>query len=373
MIGKVQMNNLNLKQGPLPSVENYLLFVGRGANTNENKLLTVNAQTDLDTILGSADSVLKKQVKAAQLNGKQNWNACVVPLDGVMTWAEGVDFAMENTSVEGFVVTDPVENAAGVESMQAKCESIMSTYMRPMHFIATTRGIDNTPDTGETWADYVTAIKPITNAIAADVGEVVPTLWGMDQGTLGGRLCDQSVTVADSPMRVETGSLLGEWSTKPTDKNGTPLSMAVLADLERARFSVPQWYSDYPGVYWADGNVLDVPGGDYQVIENVRVIHKAMRKIYPLAVARIANRILNSTPQSIAYNSSYFMRPLRQMSKSVEINGITFPGEIHPPKDGDIVISWESKYEVQIYLSAQPYNSPKKITANLMLDLKNYD
>ena len=139
--------------------------------------------------------------------------------------------------------------------------------------------------------------------------------------------------------------------------------------MDENRFSVPQWYPDYDGTYWGDCNMLDVDGGDYQVVENLRVVQKAMRRIYPLAVARIGDRRLNSTPVSIAENKTYFMRPLRAMAKSVVIQGMTFPGEIKPPSDDAIEIVWLSRTQVVIYLTIQPYHCPKAITVNLALDL----
>ena len=54
---------------------------------------------------------------------------------------------------------------------------------------------------------------------------------------------------------------------KPLDKDGNELTLAHLKSLETARYSVPMWYPDYDGYYWADGRTLDVEGGDYQVIE----------------------------------------------------------------------------------------------------------
>ena len=145
--------------------------------------------------------------------------------------------------------------------------------------------------------------------------------------------------------------------------------MSVLSDRQ-GPFSV-QWYPDYSGTYWADGTVLDVPGGDYQVIENVRVIQKCMRQVYPLAVARIANRQFNSTPASIAQNKTYFMRPLRKCPCHDHL-GADVPRRNLSPEDGDIEISWTSKSAVELYMAARPYNCPKKITCNLMLDLTNY-
>ena len=224
----------------------------------------------------------------------------------------------------------------------------------------------------QSWEEYATAIKPLTADVAADACLVTPTIWGPELGTLMGRLCNAAVTVADSPMRVATGALVGSWTERPVDKAGRRLDMSVLEGLDKARFSVPQWYPDYEGMYWADGNVLDVNGGDFQVIENVRVIMKAMRRVYPLAVARIADRRFNSTPASIAQNKTYFMRPLREMSRSVTILGQTFPGEIYPPEDGDITVSWPSRTSVELYMAVRPYNCPKKITCNLFLDLNNY-
>lgn len=369
-IGSVQVNNLNLMQGETTEVERLFLFIGASdtAKTNAGKCLSVNTDTDLDSVLGG-DSNLKKQVTAALNNAGQNWTAHVFPLDGVLTWDEAVDYCMELVSPEAIALTDPVTASTDWEDMQTKAENLMAQYMRPVFFTAATRGIDAE---NEAWSDFTAAIKPLVTDIAADQVSPVATLWGNELGTYCGRLCNRSVTVADSPMRVATGNLVGEWSERPVDKNGRVLDMSIIKELATARYSVPQWYPDYPGVYWADGAVLDVPSGDYQVIENVRVVQKAMRKVYSLIVARIADRKLNSTPNSIAQNKTYFMRPLREMSKSVTIMGTTFPGEIKPPKDADITIKWPTKYAVEIYMVVRPYNCPKSITCNIMLDLTNY-
>ncbi|WP_027179785.1 DUF2586 domain-containing protein [Maridesulfovibrio bastinii] len=367
-LGKVQVNNLNLMQGEFNEVENYFLFIGRGSGTNESKFLTVNTDSDLDEILGEGEFNLKIQIESARSNAGQNWNACIYPLADLEEWSDAVDYCMEQAAVEAVVLTDPVIGSTEVDDMQAKAESIMSRYMRPIFFIGNTRKIDLET---ESWSDFSAAIKPLISGVAADQVSIVPCLWGFDLGTYAGRLCNSSVTVADSPMRVATGPLVGEWSTKPMDKDGREIDMSILEDLDSARFSVPQWYPDYPGMYWGDGNMLDVPAGDYQCVENLRVVQKAMRRVYVLAVARIADRKLNSTPASIAANQTYFMRPLREMSRSVEIMGTQFPGEVKPPKDTDITINWKTKYQVEIYMVVTPYNSPKSITCNLMLDLSN--
>ncbi|MGB3222531.1 MAG: DUF2586 domain-containing protein [Desulforhopalus sp.] len=365
MLGTVQINKLNLIQGALPDVERHFLFVGEGA-TNVGSILSIGPETDLDAALGVADSVLKTQVTAALQNGGQNFSASVMPIADAAAWETAVDFAMESITCEAIVLVDPIALNTDLEAMQTKTDEIMALYMRPVFFMAAARGITIAT---ESWDEYITAIEPLTDNVAADQVCIVPYLWGHDLGALAGRLCDRSVTVADTPMRVATGTLSGEWAARPVDKNDAAITMAQLKQLDANRFSVPQWYPDYPGTYWGDCNMLDVPGGDYQVVENLRVVQKAMRKIYPLAVARIGDRRLNSSPVSIAENKLFFMRPLRAMAKSATILGMTFPGEIYPPTDDSIEIVWMDKTTVQIYMMVRPYNCPKNITVNLALDL----
>ncbi|MNF11498.1 hypothetical protein D3C80_2127290 [compost metagenome] len=63
------------------------------------------------------------------------------------------------------------------------------------------------------------------------------------------------------------------------------------------------------------------------------------------------------------------MAPLRKMAKSAKFAGEVFPGEIEAPKDGDLVIVWKSRTQVEVYLKIRPLNCPKDITANIALDL----
>lgn len=63
------------------------------------------------------------------------------------------------------------------------------------------------------------------------------------------------------------------------------------------------------------------------------------------------------------------MRPLREMSRSVNFAGQQFPGDIQPPKDGDIALVWKDRKTIEAYLRIRPYNCPKDLTANIALDL----
>lgn len=131
---------------------------------------------------------------------------------------------------------------------------------------------------------------------------------------------------------MATGPLSALKTTeRPKDSTEQAIDLDTLQALATARYSVPMWYADYDGLYWADGVTLEVEGGDYNVIEHVRIADKVARRVRLMAIPKIADRSLNSTPGSIAAHETLFARPLRAMAKSMQINGITFPGEVKSP------------------------------------------
>lgn len=367
MIPTIQINNLNQMQGPTSEVERHFLFVGQ-ATKNTGKLLSLNTQSDFDELLGATDSPLKTNVLAAMQNAGQNWTAHAHVLGLGENWTEAVITAQQTASFEAVALVDPVTTPEQINDAQTLRQTLIATWGRWQFMMLALPGIDGEGPDAQDWPAYETAMTTLADGIAADGVMLVPQLHGNNIGVLAGRLCNRAVTVADTPMRVKTGPLVALGAT-PLDSTGHELPLATLQTLEAARLSVPYWFPDYDGMYWADGNMLDVEGGDYQVVENRRVVDKISRKLRIRAISRIGDRQLNSTPSSIAAAKLFFMRDLRAMSKSVTIAGMTFPGEIMPPEDGDIVIEWLSKYEVAIYAMAQPYDCPKKITINIILDL----
>ncbi|WP_445946375.1 DUF2586 domain-containing protein [Shewanella sp.] len=365
-LGKVQVNNLNLGQGDINAIERHFLFIGRaGAVGEESQLFSVNAQTDLDALL--ADTGLRAQVIAAQLNAGQNWTAAVYPLADDEDVFDAIDRSNEVQSFETVVFCDISNTAAAITAKHDYLFSLQATLGRFVSGLVAVPGIDAAT---QSWSEYEAASVALVVGLANHLVVPVPQLHANNVGVLAGRLCNHAVSIADSPMRVATGSVMGLGST-PVDKTASPLGLATLNTLATARFSVPQWYPDFEGIYWGDGSTLDAAGGDYQYIENIRVVHKASREVRILAIPRIGNRALNSTPNSIELNKGYFMKPLRNMSKSYTILGTSFPGDITPPVDSDIAITWPTNKSVVIYMVVRPYNSPKAITVNIMLDLNN--
>ncbi|EDC3113674.1 DUF2586 family protein [Salmonella enterica] len=363
------INQLNTRSGGKRDIVRTLLMVGEHKKTLAPTPVT--AQTDLDALLGSEASLLRSNLQAFLDNAGQNamiWLATVQtpqPSGQTQTWADVVMDAQATVSAEGVVVVRPDATADDINRAQQLREELNNKYQRWTWFILAVRGCG----TGEKWAEYVTAMTTLQKGIAAYAVQLAPMLFGNEPGMLAGRLCNPSVTIADSPARVATGALVNMGrSDKPTDSDGRELEIATLKALNTARFSVPTWYPDYEGYYWADGVTLDADGGDYQAIEYLRVADEIARQVRLLAIPRIADRSLNSTPASVATHQQLFAKPMRDGAKSLKINGTVFPGLCMSPRDGDVQITWPKKDKVQIAIVVRPYNCPKEITISIMLD-----
>lgn len=370
----VNVTQLNRYNGVTNDVERVVLFVGYG-KTNAGKTLPLNTGSDLDKELGEEDSLLKRLIAAASNNAGQNWFAYVHVMaeleandEGVepdKDWMDAVKLAQSVASVEGVVLAFDTTTAATVNRATEMRTTLQAKFGRFVWFELAVQG----PQKDEAWADYVSRLSTLQDKIASPGVHLVPRLWGNEPGVLAGRLCNRSVTIADSPARVATGAVTALGSDAlPVDGTGVEIDLAVLQSLEAQRYSVPMWYHDFDGIYWSDGRTLDVEGGDYQVIENVRIVDKASRKVRLRAIPKIADRSLNSTPGSIAAHVTYFGKPLREMAITSQINGIEFPGEVKPPKDGDIAIVWSSSVKVQIFMVVRPYESAKEISVSIELD-----
>ncbi|SFC49672.1 DUF2586 domain-containing protein [Pragia fontium] len=372
---EVTINQVNLGQGENKEVERTLLFIGVATDgtpdSNIGNVIPVNTQTDFDSLTG--EGALKSDLLSAVVNAGQNWFAYVYILpkeSGIPAAIEAIKAIQSKIQVEGVVSTIPVSTKAEIEQFNSLRSVVVSKFGTWQWFMLPVDGAN----AGENWAAVYKRLDTLQKGVAAAGVMLVPRLFGNEVGALAGRLCNRSVTIADSPMRVETGPMLDLGSAdKPVDADGAELGLETLIALERVRYSVPAWYTNFDGVYWSDGRTLDAEAGDFQAIENLRVIDKMSRRIRVKAIRRIGNRALNSTPGSIERNKIYFAAVMREMSKSVLINGVQFPGELKPPKDGDIQIVWKTKTNVEIYAVGRTEECPKGITASIMLDLKLED
>ncbi len=364
---QVEVNQVNQLLGEVTEVERTVLFIGKGT-TNTGKTIAVNTQTDFDAVLGAADSLLKSNLAAAQANAGQNWWAFVhvLPADAAAgDWVKAVLAAQTSCSVEGVVLCEPVSEKGVIAEAVTLRSTLIAKFGRWVWFILAVEGFLASEDQ----AEYLARLSVLQDGIAEKAVQLVPLIWRNAPGVLAGRLCNRAVTVADSPARVQTGALIDTDSAElPKDGAGVTVDIATLKALQAQRYSVPMWYPDYDGLYWSDGRTLDAEGGDYQSIETVRVIDKAARRVRLLAIGKIGDRSLNSTPGSIAAHQTLFARPLREMSKAVEINGVQFPGEVKSPQDSDVQIVWKTKKHVEIYIVVRTYEMPLQISISLLLD-----
>lgn len=371
--GKATVTDVDNNQGAFAEHERAFLVVGETSiSTNNGKIIAVSPNSDLVAICGANESRVKTCLEAMIANAEdENFRCYVLPIDETDNdLAEQLDKAFKapnDLKIEGVVYTTALSDQQKITDFQTILSTAISKYAKRLSGHLCCPGID--VDT-QTWSDYETATKAIITGLIADDISMTPLLHGNNLGVVMGRLCTRKATVADSPMRNNTGALIGLGSD-PVDSNGAALELALLESLSLARFSVPQWYADYDGKYWADHMMLTTETSDYKVFENRRVMNRLLRRVRLLAISKIADRSFNSTPKSIAFHQTFFNRPLREDSKSIKIGEREHPGLIQPPKDKAVNIVWETKYKVSLSLTATPYNSPKEITAYISLDLKN--
>lgn len=375
-LGNIVVNALNLAQGDFPTVEKFFLFIGVSANApvTVGGVHFINGQTDLDAMFGSDYSDLKLQISKAKANAGTTWACCAVEVNSFADWDEAVDAAMLlDVKVEAIVVCPPVTGSSDFTAMNNKAIDINTNYGRRVFFIATTRApaeVPGSPPTVEEWADYGAAMTTLTDGINAPRVMPVPRIFDEWPGMLAGRLCNDQTSVADTPMRVETGALVGiDKPNLPHDGLNQIYNNAIAKQLNDARMTVPQVYPDYPGVFCSDGQTLDAPIGDFAVIENLRVVDKAARAVRLVLIGLVGNRRFNSTPIGEAWAITKLSRPLFEMSRSLVFQGLPVPAEIKPPQSGDVAINWLTRTQVEVFLKVRPFDIPKEITANIVLDL----
>ncbi|MCZ7019033.1 DUF2586 family protein, partial [Salmonella enterica] len=89
------------------------------------------------------------------------------------------------------MITKPVVAGAELSAMHAAAIAVSNTYGRRLFVMASTVGIT----AEQTWSEYLTQQKAITQDLAAPRVLVVPQLHGNDQGVLAGRLANAAVSI----------------------------------------------------------------------------------------------------------------------------------------------------------------------------------
>ncbi|NQZ06962.1 MAG: DUF2586 family protein [Algicola sp.] len=360
--GEAEVTVDNKGNGTIEGVEDTLLFIGQ-APSNQNTVCKLDSGTDLDDMFGEDNSVLKTNVKAAMLNAGPNFTASAIPLANGGDWLAAAELAMdEDVSPEFIVVTSPVGTKVDIEAAHAMAVNILNRHKRRVVICIAAPGIDSGL---ETWASYFTAMNTLIDGAAAARVLVVPQLHGNELGILAGRLVSDKATIADTPMRVETGPAVG-LGPVPVDSTGAKLTLAQIHALGDMRYTTIDRHEGYIGTYFSDGNMLDVPGGDFAVIEHLRIVDKAARQILILATSDIGSRRLNSSPDAMANAKTKYMAPLREMATGT----LEHPGDIKKVTGDNIEIIWKSKTEVHIYFTLTPLNSAKTIGARIALNLQ---
>ena len=379
--GKVTVTQKDNNGGGITEVERVVLWIGEADGLYTGQLYTVNAQTDFDDLLGPEDSDLKANLVACQLNAGPNFTAYVFPImeggEGQYTWDQALLKVIEDPRGIGFemvALTNTPYNSMEVRSYQDICDSVLNFAQMYITVHAATPGLDMQAE--DSWDDFYDKALGLQNGVVAPRVHLVPQIDGNNLGVVIGRLINDQFSIADSPMRVASGPVKGlglmedgVLIERPEDVTGEIAESAMLEDLSNNRLSVPQTYLGKRGTYWGDHMSLADEGSDFQVYENIRVLDYLTRRVRLLAINKIADREFNSTASSIDAHQGYFMKPILDASKDTVFKDRTIPGICQKPVDGDIVITWVSTTQVQIYMMVAPVNSPKKIGVNISLDL----
>ena len=127
-----------------------------------------------------------------------------------------IDVAMESVSPEMIVICEPVTVADDITDYHDKAMLILAEQGRQVGMLIAVAGID---PAAQTWAQYFSAQETLIDGLLGSRVAVVPQLHGNDVGVLAGRLCDRATSIADTPMRVRTGAVLGLGDT-PVDSTG---------------------------------------------------------------------------------------------------------------------------------------------------------
>jgi len=360
-LGKVTVTTGATGPGAFPAIEGVGLFIGKGS-AGLGAVTAVGTDSDIATLFGAGN--LASTLEIARANGGSGWQAHAIAHNDVQSWADVIGPALEACNPEFIVVCTPVASGTELSDMQARAATLLGQARR-VFFLAAWRGIDNTPVTGDlSWADYLTAAQAITTGLAAQRVLVTPLIFGGELGALAGRLAlFAREKISRSPMRVRNGAIASP-GTRPVAGNNAnePLTLATQEALDGNRFTVFQWYEGREGVYFADGNTLEATGGDFPVIEWLRVTDKAARRVRLVAINAIADDEVENTPAGNAGFATRLAAPLRQMVALQELQPLA--------KDA-ITVSWTGLNTVAIRMKVRPPSAPKDIQVSITLDVSN--
>jgi len=277
-------------------------------------------------------------------------------------WADVLSIALPACDPEFLTICKLLTAGSELTDLQTELLAQLNLHRR-MFAIAAFRGYETVTDAD--WSAYLTTAAAITNAIVAARVMISPLVFGDELGSFAGRL-QKAVDEADpkisrSPMRVASGSVVdpGAAPAALLDDTGAPLELFHLDTLDGGRFSVFQWHVGRQGIYFADGNLLAAAGSDDPaVIEWLRLLDKAARRIRLMMIQAIADDTLQNTPAGNAASATRFALPLRQMQ------GLR---EIQPLARNALTVSWPSINSIKANFKIRPPNAAKDITGEIEL------
>ena len=367
-LGNITVRTAVAQAPTYPAVEGVGLFVG-ASTTQPAGVQSLGRTTPLTAFGAAGAHPLLPALKAARANGGPNWSGYglgLAPNTSLDALLSKVKETLGNFDAEFVVLCTPLASQAEIGKVETAMAAVsingtrvfaLCSILKPNH----TEGQGAHAD----WAAYITAAKAVTGAAAAPRIVCVAPVFGNELGALAGRLQkvldEPQARINRSPMRVASGAVKGMGTERSAvvDKTGVPLTLEHQKELDTARLSVFQWYGGQQGIYFADGNTLASSAGtEPKVVEHLRVLDKAARRVHLRGVQKIADDLVENTHGGNAAFATALGGPLRQMVDA---------GEIKPLGEEAIAITWANDTTVTVAITIQPPNAPKQITVEITL------
>ncbi len=368
-LGNITVSTAVAQPPTYPKVEGVGLFVG-ACTTQPSRVQSIGQGASLEAFGDAGSHPLVPTLKTAAQNGGPNWSAYALgltPTANLDATLVRVKEALVTHQVEFVVLCTPLTSAAEIAKVQTAMAEVFSNGTR-VFALCSLFAPKHTTGTGShaNWFAYIAAAKTVVMEATAPRVMCVAPVFGAELGAFAGRLQktldEPQGRISRSPMRTASGHAKGFSGSRSAvvDKTGAAINLEVQKQLDGARLSVWQWYQGQQGLYFADANTLaSAAGDDAKVIEHLRVLDKAARRIYLRGVQKIADDRVQNTPAGNAVFGTYLSAPLRDMVAL---------GEIKPLEGDAVSITWPSTTQVNVRFTIQPPNAPKQITTEITLN-----
>ena len=257
------------------------------------------------------------------------------PVQSITAVMTALETPLETYDVEFVYVTGPSDSTDWA-AMGAKADALWNLH-RPTFFLAETR----LPYANEDLNDWATALMAEKSGYSHRFVSVV-TAHGEVSDTTGKRITRnwgglKAGRILSVPVMRATGRVRGGGISQGTLPAG--YTEAMQTQLETAGFVTAKHYAGMNSAYWGDGKTLAEVTSDYQYIEVLRTVFKAVRKARIAALKSMydeaGDALLEANASGLAYLKTNVETALNTLKAAIPQELAAYVVEI--PSGQDIV------------------------------------